>query len=83
MTLYLVFTSLYEVNFYVGMQLVWVGVFFPDASWLPWQLCRCVHEQCDKLLQGRLRLSYASNLSTNRTDEISQSRDHFGPRFAR
>ena len=51
----------------------------PVVWWLYW----CVHEQCDKLLQGRLWLSYMSNPSTNRTAEIIQSRDHFGPRLAR
>ena len=55
------------------------------ASLVPdvWRLCCYVHEQCDKLLQGRLRLSYMSNPSTNRTAKIIQSRDHFGPRLAR
>ena len=56
----------------------WKASLVPDI----WQLCWCVHEQCDKLLQGRLRLSYVSNPSTNRTAEITQSYDHFRPRLA-
>ena len=32
----------------------WKASLVPDI----WQLCCCVYEQCDKLLQGRFRLSY-------------------------
>ena len=57
----------------------WKVSLVPDVWWLYW----CVDEQCDKLLQGQLRLSYMSNPSTNRTAEITQSHDHFRPRLAR